>query len=157
MPLLPNPRHERVAQALATGKTADKAYVAAGYKENRHNAAKLTRQQHILTRVSELQSKAAEQTVVTIQSLTEELEEARAMAVAEKQSSAAVAATMGKAKLHGLLIEKKQISGGGGGPVKIDISGMSREQISSAIENLAHLASLADDTDQDDEGGAREA
>ena len=41
MPTLRNPRHERFAQELATGKTADAAYVLAGYKENRSNAARL--------------------------------------------------------------------------------------------------------------------
>ena len=33
MPTLQNPRHERFAQELAAGKTADAAYVLAGYKE----------------------------------------------------------------------------------------------------------------------------
>ena len=32
MPTLRNPRHERFAQELATGKTADAAYVLAGYR-----------------------------------------------------------------------------------------------------------------------------
>ena len=39
---------------------------------------------------------------VSLESLTEELEEARRRAVNAGQSSAAIAATMGKAKLHGL-------------------------------------------------------
>jgi hypothetical protein len=55
MPILTNPRHEAFAQALARGEPAVKAYVEAGYKENRHNAATLARKQHILTRVGELQ------------------------------------------------------------------------------------------------------
>jgi hypothetical protein len=106
MPVLKNARHEAFAQALAKGRTADAAYVEAGFKENRHNAAALARREHILTRVAELQSMAAKHTLVTIQSLTDELEEVRAMALAEKQSSAAVAAIMGKAKLHGMVVDK---------------------------------------------------
>lgn len=43
---------------------------------------------------------------VTLESLLAELEEARSLAMTEKQSSAAVSATMGKAKLTGLLVEK---------------------------------------------------
>jgi hypothetical protein len=43
------------AQGLAQGSSAAAAYVEAGYKENRHNAASLARKQHILTRVGELQ------------------------------------------------------------------------------------------------------
>jgi hypothetical protein len=42
-PALPNPRHEAFAQALARGSSAAAAYVEAGYKANRHNAATLAR------------------------------------------------------------------------------------------------------------------
>ena len=41
VPTLHNPRHERFAQELAAGDTADAAYVLAGYQENRSNAARL--------------------------------------------------------------------------------------------------------------------
>jgi hypothetical protein len=118
MPVLKNARHESFAQALVTGKTADEAYESAGYKPHRGNASTLRSNQIISDRVAELQQKAAEKVGVTIKSLTDELEEARAIAITEKQSSAAVAATMGKAKLHGLIIEKKQHSGPNGGPIQ---------------------------------------
>jgi hypothetical protein len=39
----------------ARGLSAAAAYIEAGYKENRHNAATLARKQHILGRVRELQ------------------------------------------------------------------------------------------------------
>ena len=55
MPVLASPRHEAFAHALARGSSATAAYVEAGYKENRHNAAALAREQHISTRVGELQ------------------------------------------------------------------------------------------------------
>ena len=55
MPVLKNPRHEAFAQAVARGMSAAAAYVEAGYKANRHNAAALAREQHIGTRVTELQ------------------------------------------------------------------------------------------------------
>jgi hypothetical protein len=45
---------------------------------------------------------------VTIDSLTEELSESRELALKTSQASAAVSATLGKAKLHGLLIEKQE-------------------------------------------------
>ena len=59
MPILPNPRHEKFAQALAKGKTADEAYQEAGYKPNRGNAATLKANQSISDRVAELQAGAA--------------------------------------------------------------------------------------------------
>ncbi len=64
MPELKNPRHERHVQGLAAGKTSDQAYVDAGFKPDRHNAARLTTKDHIQARLAELQRKAAEKAVV---------------------------------------------------------------------------------------------
>ena len=68
MPILKNPRHERFCQALAKGETADQAYVTAGYKENRGNAARLKAKQNVLNRVAEILEKAAVRTEITVQS-----------------------------------------------------------------------------------------
>lgn len=111
MPVLQNQRHEAFAQALAKGKTADEAYAQAGFKPNRGNAATLKAKQSILDRVAELQAKASRKVDVTLESLAAELDEARDVAKAEKQSSTMVSATMGKAKLFGLVIDKKHHSG----------------------------------------------
>jgi hypothetical protein len=106
------------AQALARGSSATTAYVEAGYKENRHNAATLARKQHILTRVSELQEEqlaihqqatvqAAAKAQVTLESLMAEAEAARAKAMEEKGgAAAAVSALIAKAKLAGMWREK---------------------------------------------------
>lgn len=47
-------------------------------------------------------------TQVTVASITEELEEARQLAVATKQPSAMATATVAKAKLHGLMVERQE-------------------------------------------------
>ncbi|MDG1314253.1 MAG: hypothetical protein P8P29_01855, partial [Flavobacteriaceae bacterium] len=47
---------------------------------------------------------------ITIDSLTDELEKARKTAQEAGQASAMVAATMGKAKLHGLLSDRAEIT-----------------------------------------------
>ncbi|WP_417702336.1 terminase small subunit [Pseudophaeobacter sp.] len=60
MPILPNPRHESFAQALAKGKSAADAYVDAGYKPSRSAASRLSTNVNVQRRVSELQGKAAE-------------------------------------------------------------------------------------------------
>jgi hypothetical protein len=118
MPVLPNPRHEKFAQALANGTHASAAYAEAGYKPNRHNAAALARQQHVSTRVTELQKEqlamhqqatveAAAAAKVTIESLISEAEAARAKAMSEKGgAAAAVSALTAKAKLAGMWREK---------------------------------------------------
>jgi hypothetical protein len=118
MPILTNPKHEAFAQALARGTSASAAYVKAGYKENRHNAATLARKEHILTRVGELQeeqlaihqqatAEAAASAKVTIESLIAEAEAARAKAMSEKGgAAAAVSALTAKAKLAGMWRER---------------------------------------------------
>lgn len=108
MAALANPRHERFAQELAKGKTADAAYVDAGYKTNRHNAAALGREKHISTRVAEIQERGAVRAEVTVASLLDELEQARVAALTAEtvQSSAAVSASMSKAKLLGMIVDK---------------------------------------------------
>jgi len=127
MPILANVRHEKFAQELATGKSATEAYRLAGFKPNQPNAARLISNDMVKARVTELQSKSAERVLVTLDSLTQELEEARAGAMACKQHAAAVTAAMGKAKLHGLLIEKQQLTGADGGPVQVIIANADAE------------------------------
>ena len=72
------------------------------------NASKLLASTNVSLRVAELQQSVVKRHDVTVDSLMLELEEARlaAMGAANPQSAAAVAATMGKAKLAGLLIDK---------------------------------------------------
>lgn len=74
-------------------------------------ASELLANGEVTGRVAMLQGKAAKKAEITVDSLAQELEEARAIALSEKQSSAAVSATMGKAKLFGLGVEKRHLSG----------------------------------------------
>lgn len=111
MPVLLNQRHETFAQALAKGKTATEAYTQAGYRGDRTAASRLSTKVNIRARVDELQVKVAKKVEITVESLAAELEEARALAIGEKQTSAAVSATMGKAKLFGLGVENRKFSG----------------------------------------------
>ena len=54
MPVLPNARHERFAQAIFKGKSAAEAYIEAGFKPNRANASVLKHKQNIVKRLSEI-------------------------------------------------------------------------------------------------------
>ncbi|MGC1902074.1 MAG: terminase small subunit, partial [Pseudolabrys sp.] len=80
MGILTNPRHELFAQELAKGKSATEAYTLAGYKPCRQNAARLTTNDDIRARLAEIQAQAATKSEVTVQSLLDELEHARARA-----------------------------------------------------------------------------
>lgn len=81
--------------------------------ETVHNKAyALSKRGEVLARFEQLQENALKKHDVTIKSLLEELEEARGIALAAEtpQTSAAVSATLGKAKLVGLdkqIIEQK--------------------------------------------------
>lgn len=63
-------------------------------------------------RIAELQETIARRAMVTAESLADELDHAIALAVREGQAGAYVAAVMGKAKLYGLLVDKKEVRAG---------------------------------------------
>lgn len=64
----------------------------------------------ITLRVSELQELSVKRHLVTVDSLTDEYEQIRAAAFTEKQFSPAISAVTGKAKLHGLVSDKPEVS-----------------------------------------------
>lgn len=107
MGILTNPRHEAFAQTLSRGKTADEAYATAGFKANRDNAARLKANDSILKRVAELQQQLAAEHAVTRERLAAQLAEDRKLARRMGQAAAAVSATMGLAKLCGLIGEEQ--------------------------------------------------
>jgi len=73
MAVLANSRHERFAQLLAEGKTADEAYQEAGFSANRGNATRLKANESVQVRVAELLGSAAERTEITRSMIAEEL------------------------------------------------------------------------------------
>ncbi|MBK3745281.1 terminase small subunit [Paraburkholderia aspalathi] len=113
------PKQEAFARVYVETGNASEAYrqaytVKDGTKPETvwTNASQLLADTKVAQRVAELQSEAKERTMVTVESLTQELDEARLHALKdEKGASAAVSAIMGKAKLHGLLVEKHEHSG----------------------------------------------
>ena len=109
MPVLTNSRHEKFAQELAAGFSAAEAYGRAGYQPNYGNCIRLKGNESITVRVLELQRRGAAHAEVTIASLVRELDEARTEALRLGQTSAAVAATMGKAKITGQIIDRAEV------------------------------------------------
>lgn len=110
------------------------------------NASKTLADTKVSTRVMELQEQARERHAVTVDSLTQELNEAREQAKEDpKGASAHVAAIMGKAKLHGLLVERQELTGKDGGPIEFDQS--PSERIASRITSLTARGSTPSDTE----------
>lgn len=122
--VLKNSRHEAFAQALAKGKTATDAYTDAGYKGDRTAASRLSTNVNIAARVAELQGRAAAKAVVTIEDIARQLDEDRQFARDVGSASASVAATMGKAKVLGLIVEKQDHTSSDGSmtpPTRIEL------------------------------------
>jgi phage terminase small subunit len=71
--VLSNPKHEAFAQGLAKGLSATEAYVAAGYKESRSAASRLSANVNVEARVAELVNKGAEKAGVTVERIISEL------------------------------------------------------------------------------------
>lgn len=107
--MLDNPKHEAFAQARAQGASVEDAFVAAGYKANSGNASRLNGNERVASRVKELQAASAAEAVITAAELSEQLEDIRKKAIAANQMGAAAQAVMGRAKLHGLIIDKAEV------------------------------------------------
>mgnify|MGYP003646789733 FL=1 len=108
MGILNNQQWETAAQVFIQTGNKTEAYRQAGYSTNMSDKAISTKVQRVfnngavLGRVAELQAEQAKLHAVTIESLTADLREDRVLAYSVKNPSAAVAAVMGMAKLHGL-------------------------------------------------------
>ena len=74
-------------------------------------ASRLLSRPNIALTVEALRHSLNEKHAVSLESLSKELDEARTLALAIDQPAASVQATMGKAKLHGHLVDRKIIIG----------------------------------------------
>jgi phage terminase small subunit len=112
---LKNTRHEKFAQALAAGETADAAYTLAGFKPNRGNATRLKLNESIFDRVQEIKGAVAEKIV-------------------EKVAIDAAWVLQKAAELHTKALEEKQLSVAKGA---LDIIGK-HVDVQAFRENLHH-------------------
>ena len=109
------PKQEAFCLAYMETGNASEAYRLAGYstkatpKTINEAASRLLKDSKVVARLSTLRERAVKKTLVTVESIAAELDEARALALSAEvsQPSAAISASMGKAKLYGLIIDKK--------------------------------------------------
>lgn len=111
------PKQEAFAKAYVETGNASEAYrmsydVSPETKTETvwNEASKLKGNPIVAARIFELQEQLNKRHEVTVDSLVKELEQARLQASQAEQTSSMVAATMGKAKLHGLLTDKQEIT-----------------------------------------------
>ena len=144
MPVLRNSRHEKFAQEMAKAKTATAAMAAAGYSDPR-NSTRLTKNDEIRRRIEELKERGAARAEVSVASLLAELETARLLALKLGQASAAVQCTMGKAKICGLIIDRREVGDAG----KFD--DMTDEELISAAARKARELGIAGPREVEDD------
>lgn len=125
MPVLSNARHEIFAQETVKGASGREAYKTAGYKPKNDNvadanASRLLRDAKVRARIEELQERAAVRAELTVLDILDELKQARELALQLEQPAAMISASMGRAKVAGLLVEKQEHSGS----VGLDIGGL---------------------------------
>lgn len=98
------------------------AYVTAKMQEKTiwEEASRLLADPKVSARVRELMDAIAKRHDLTVDDILAELEEAREMAklAAIPQIASMVAASMGKAKVAGLIRDKQEITGANGGPIQ---------------------------------------
>lgn len=110
------PKQESFVMAYVETGNASAAYRQAYAAKNMKpetvakEANRLLENPKVTPMLTELRSSHQERHNVTVDTLTNEFESSRQLAMAEKQASAAVAASTAKAKLHGHMVDRKQIS-----------------------------------------------
>ena len=109
-----NARQEAFARNIAEGRRQREAYRSAGYAPTSDNAtdanaSRLLRHDKVQSRVRELQAAQAEASQITAERLlVARWTRPAASRSASGQAGAAVAASMGRAKLYGLLVDRRE-------------------------------------------------
>ena len=140
------PKQEQFARLYVETGNASEAYRQAYNADNMkpetvtNEAYKLLQTPDISAMVDDLKAEARQRHAVTVDDLLHELEQARAAALTAPtpQSSAAVSATMGKAKMLGLLVDKAEISQVKQEERKCPLTEEERKQVSNTFFNKSY-------------------
>jgi hypothetical protein len=108
MPALKNQRQERFCQLVVQGIAPFRAYPMAGYEPHDANPYRLSGNERVKARLAELTRGFAMKTRVTVETISEQLDADRDFARRVDQAGPALNATIAKAKLHGLIVDRKE-------------------------------------------------
>lgn len=112
------PKQEQFAQKVLQGETQSDAYRFAYNAKNMSDktiweeASVVAANPKVAARLFEGQKAAQERNLVTVESITRELDESRALAIEQDLAGEMTKATMAKAKIHGLDVHKIDASVG---------------------------------------------
>lgn len=117
------PKEEKFAQLVASGKTQADAYRGAYDAENMKDttiaskASIVMAKGHVRARVEALRKPIIAKAQMTLESHLDDLLELRKLAVSDGKYAAAVSAEIARGKAAGLVVDKTELTGSGGGPV----------------------------------------
>lgn len=133
------PRQARFVSEYLKDQNATQAAIRAGYSPGtaKQQGSRLLTNADVAKAVNQKLRRVAAKAEITVESLAREFEEARQLALKEKQASAAVAATTGKGKLAGLLVERHRHSGAIGTYDLTKLSDAELDQLESILGPLA--------------------
>ena len=137
-----SPKQQRFAEEYVVDHNATQAAIRAGYSERtaKQQGSRLLTKVDVIEAVRAKEARLRRKTEVSISSMTEEMRENRDLAVANGQAAAAQQASMGIAKLHGLLVERTEVK---------TTSEMSLEQVRARIKEIeAELDEASDAAEQ---------
>ena len=123
-------KQEKFCMVYVETGNASEAYRQAYNAENMSNeaigveASRMLDHPIVTLKIKELKSGHTKRHELTIDDLVKQLEEARqvALALENPQCSAAISATMGTAKLLGLVVDKNETTGANGGAIQHAVS-----------------------------------
>lgn len=146
-----SPKQQRFVAEYLKDQNATQAAIRAGYSPGtaKQQGSRLLTNADVASAVARGQQRVAKKVEITVESLAAEFEEARLLAKVQGQASAMVAATTGKGKLAGLLVERHRHSGAIG---TYDLTKLTDEQLDRLESILGPLAN-----DGGDPGGEGEA
>lgn len=107
------PKQQRFVDEYMVDHCGAKAAIRAGYArpQARSAASELLTKPNVKAAIAAKQIALSKKLDITVDTVAAELEEARSLAMRGRQPAAAVSASMGKARLMGLIVEKHRHSG----------------------------------------------
>ena len=144
MPALKNAKHERVAQEIASGKTADEAYAAAGYKPDRGNASRLTANDSIKERIAEILNGAASRVEIDKSWVLAKLRQNAETCLAERRVKMSVKIARGEAPVE---LEMTQYDPAGANKA-LELLGKELGLFKDKIEHTGSVTIIAQDHDE---------
>jgi hypothetical protein len=139
------PKQRAFIREYVIDKNCTQAAIRAGYSAAtaKQQGSRLLTNVDVLAAVNAAEQKHAETCGITIETITQMLIEDRAFAKECGTPAAAVSASLGLAKLHGLVVDKQQLSGAVGGYQAVPVRVAERDPI-PAVDAAARPPSAGD-------------